>query len=937
MKKQMVLILLCGAALGQNPSPQPNFATQLLAASPSLYLNFDDFTTAFKDQVSGLTFGGTGSAISSTGAIPTSTSVYGPGQVMVSGAALPAGSLTSFQVQYLAAPTAGWPLTCGVFTLGASNVLTATASVTVTVGATTALQSFTAPTNFTAFNVAAGQLFGCWTPAAYSEPYNGSSSLGAYYLNSQTSFPSGANTYSHGTASGYAIIAGVTTTFASGAVTVRQAGFDSTQVNNTSAAFAYNAFNAAPNGTLGTLAWNSPWTMLVHIDRLAWDRTGTLVLASKGDSATNTTSWWKLTLSMNGNYSKVCFTQNGYGAIATSGGGGGVQNGICTNSYFDAVPNGFNYDIVVTDNGTGASGVGTYSPGQQALQLYVNGLNQTYIPETSFSNSYSIGFGYATVTVSGGTGYAASTPFMSSGGGANCVVAGTMLATGGIPSPAINLTVDYGCTSAPTIVLTAPTGTGASLMVGLGGATLNSSAWPLMVPGAVTGATFTGVDAADSAQSLTYIDKFAILPGVLSQTQVQSLFYQTKFYQRVLKTLPSTPYTLVFDNDGCADSDNIFALALTIAAQKIGYIRLAGVVDTVGDGLSEAMYRQMLDQAGLAHIPVAVPSTFGSSSAICLAANVNTFNATTSQVSASYMQAKTLYRQVFASNPTSPVFIMLGGSFRGVSDMMQSPADGISSLTGAQLVARNATNGGAIYAQGLGANATFTADNTLEDWTAGQYVVGNNGLLPIYWYGGSPQVTGPGVLSTRTSKDPFYLAATTWGDTRQGYDSLPTQSFLSTLFAGGVTVTISGSGTGYAAQTAFTSTGGGSNCVVTGYMLSTSGVPSSIISTSGVSGAGLTFAGIGTGCLTAASPPTIVLTAPTGTGTVLSASTTASPCGTVTITSATSGSTSTATCSNHYFLPYSLNAAQSPQQGAVMEWFINSLVNPSPGGAPRAR
>ena len=39
---------------------------------------------------------------------------------------------------------------------------------------------------------------------------------------------------------------------------------------------------------------------------------------------------------------------------------------------------------------------------------------------------------------------------------------------------------------------------------------------------------------------------------------------------------------------------------------------------------------------------------------------------------------------------------------------------------------------------------------------------------------------------------------------------------MSNLFAGGVTIAIGGSGTGYASSTAFTSTGGGANCVVTG-------------------------------------------------------------------------------------------------------------------------
>ena len=156
------------------------------------------------------------------------------------------------------------------------------------------------------------------------------------------------------------------------------------------------------------------------------------------------------------------------------------------------------------------------------------------------------------------------------------------------------------------------------------------------------------------------------------------------------------------------------------------------------------MYRQMLDQAGLAHIPVSVPSQFGVAGGLCTAANANTYNAATPQVTTAYPTAASMYRTIFAANPTTPVYIMLAGSFRGVSDLMQSPADSISSLTGAQLVAQNAANGGAIYAQGLGANITVTGDNSLQDWVAGQYVVSHNGAMPIYWYGGQPQSSGPG-------------------------------------------------------------------------------------------------------------------------------------------------------------------------------------------------
>jgi hypothetical protein len=943
MKKAYSPLLLFAAALlgnslpvpAQNLNPQPNFSTQILSAKPSLYLNFNDLTTSFLDQISGDVFTSSGTA--SFGVTPATLAVPSAQAVVISNVAVAAnGMVAAFSVKYAAAPTVGQPLTVVVET-GSGTSYTIVNSVTVTCGSTALVQSFTAPTNFTAFAVMAGEFLGYWTSAGPIPGGGAQSGYGEYYLLSQSTLPTGARAYVSYGPSTPSLRA--TISESSGTVTPRQPGFDSTQVNNTSAEFPYNSFNAAPNTTLGSsMEWYMPWTMLVHVDRLNWSRSGTLVLASKGDISSASNSWWELYLQMAGNVSQLCFKRNGGGLPSATGGITSAQNGECTSSTFDAMPSGFNYDIVVEDSGSGNSGVaGETNVTTPAISLYVNGLNGAYIPITPFTNTYQIGFGYATLTATGGTGYTASTSFTSTGGGANCNVAGSIAESGGVWTT-VGFTANYGCTSAPTINLTSPTGTPGTLTVGLGGALMNSSTQPLMVPGYVSAGAFFGIDAANSTQAPTYIDEAAIFASLLNQTQIQSLFYQTKFWQEVVKTIPTTPYTLIVSEDGCEDDDNLFAISLAIAAQKIGYIRLAGLENTVGDS-TLALYRQMLDEAGLAHIPVSVPSaTTGSDAGGCNTSDLNIYNASTPQSKSSYESASTMYRTIFAANATSPVFIMMGGSSQGVSDFMQSAADSISSLTGAQLMSQNATNGGAIYMQGLGCCTTFAGDNTTEEWVAGQYVLAHNGSTPIYWYGGEPQITGPGVLSTRTSKVPFYLIdASNGSDTRQGYDSLPTQSFLSTLFSGGVQIAISGSGTGYAASTPFTSTGGGVNCVVTGIILSTSGVPSSIISTGGANSTTYAYDGLGSGCFTAASPPTIVLTSPTGTGVVLTATTTASPCGTAAITSATNITTSTATCSNHYFLPYSLNASSSPVSGALMEWFINSLVDPNPGGAPRVQ
>jgi hypothetical protein len=785
-----------------------------------------------------------------------------------------------------------------------------------------------------------------------------------------------------------------------GTILPRQAGFDNTQANNTSASFTYNSFSYGPNDAIGDFEWNQPFWALYQIDNLNWGRSGTKVLLSKGNfGGGSLTKRWLLYVTMKtATVAQFCFFLQGTGGSVAPN---IVNYSECSNASVDN-PNGFNYTLFVTSDGTGS---------QSSLSLYVNGLNSGDV----YSNAGgSYGFGSVTVAIGGsGTGYPTSTPFENIGGGTNCVatgtlnstsgvpssttisyitnhgctsvpalavapyvvslsgsgtgyanstgftstgggtgcsITGTMTSSGGVPSSVAITTDTQACTSAPTMALTAPTGTGAAVTAiatpGTG-ATLTASAFgatmstatiaPMYVAGEWTASagsswvSTAGTGSIATSDPPILVDEVAIGVGTAAPPSVvQGIFYQTKFYQGLLKTIPSTPYQLVFDNDGCGDPDNLYALATTIAAQKLGYISLAGVVNSDYGGGSQAMYRQMLDQAGLAHIPTSVPSVAGvTNTAICTTANANVYNSATPQTHTAYESAATMYRTIFAANPTKPVFIMLGGSFRGVSDLMQSAADGISSLTGAQLVAQNAANGGAIYAQGLCVNCSFSGDNSLEDWVAGQYVVSHNGSLPIYWYMGSPQNSGPGVLSTRNAKDPMFLMAATYGsDSRAAYDSLPTTSFISSVFASGVTIAITGSGTGYANSTAFTSTGGGPNCVVTGIMVSVSGVPASITYPNTLYP---TYFGVGSGCTSA---PTIALTAATGSGVVLTA-TALNVCGTVTITGASAGTTSTATCSNHYFVdPTNATSSGSPP---ILTWFLNSLIDPPPNGAPRSQ
>lgn len=730
-------------------------------------------------------------------------------------------------------------------------------------------------------------------------------------------------------------VSGLTFSSASDAITDRQLGFDSTQPNNTSAAFAWNGWSAAPNDTIGNIDWDIPWTMLIQVDRLNWNRTGTLVLASKGDISSTSNSWWELTLGMQGGNSQLCFTRNS----------AGTQNGICTTN-IDVMPNGFNYNIVVEDNGSGEVGI-SGSGISSALTVYVNGLQvqsgaNPQLPGGAFSNSYAYGFGYVNLTVSGGTGYANQTAFTSTGGGPSCNVTGFMFANNGVPYNG-NWTgtgsSNYGCTSPPTIILTSPAGTGATISATLGDTSMDSKTSPLMVPGYVSNGAYYGIAGATTTQNPTYVDEFAIFPGNLNQTQVQSLFYETKFYQGLAKAMPTSAPVMIFDDDAGGDMDNFFALQMAIALQQHGYFNLVGAVIEDQSVTCEATWRQMLDQAGLASVPLSVPSAFFSNSgtSFCTAANVDTYDSSTPQSNAAWELSTTMYRTIFAKYPTTPIDIVLGGPFTAMAEFMKSPADSVSSLTGLELMAQNAANGGVIYAQGLGCSATslpattpcagaFTGDNSLDDWVSGQYVVANNGTTPIYWMGGVPQNAGPGIFSTRTSKDPLYLLAQSVGsDVRQCYDCLAVEAATSSYFFGGVQIAYSG-GEGYANATYFTSTGGGLSCSVQGIMTASNGVPNGIEFEWGASTAG-SYTGIGWGCTSA---PKINLIGATGFGVTLTAYPT-TVCGTYAITGDGSGTVKSATCSNHYFAPYSVFASESPgPSGAPMSWFINSLVDPTP-------
>jgi hypothetical protein len=979
-----ILIVLCLSwpAAAQDPNPQGGFAPTVLLANPSLYLNFNDTTAAFKDQISGQSFTNsftTSGSTTTTFATPTFTDP-GVGNVIWNSAALTTGSLTSVSIQFYTAPASGQSLTFLIGSAPSSDSITILSSFTVTPAATTAIQTFTAPTNFTAVSVTAGEVLGIWSKTVYA----GASAAGTiYYSGPFSSLPSGAVTYNTAIEHmSYGSVVTGYTTYTSGTVTPRQPGFDSTLLNNTSAEFPWNGWNVAPNNTLGAIEWNTPWSMMLQVDRLNWSRTGTLVLASKGDLATGT--FWYLYLQMNGMLSQLCFSSRGQGAVYA------VGNGVCSDPAIDAMPNGFNYNIVVENSGTGGNGVyyptGSWSAAP-ALSLYINGLssNNVAIDYSIVGSGFNaVSFGDVNVSVAGGTGYPSQTAFTSTGGGANCHVSGVMWSTGGVPYNTganwfPNISQNYGCTSVPTLSLASSSGTGAVLTVALDNSSMNSTNFPSMVPGYVNSGIFYGVAGTASTQNPTYLDEFAIFPGNLNQTQVQSLFYWTKFYQSLLypTIVPSVSVPkVIMDVANCGgDPSGDYQVIMTLAAHNLHLIELVGVVDsdlTPFPGNSVGWYRQVLDEYGLANVPLTIGpgSQSGVGNGNCPASDMNLYNASTPQDPASYSSSTPMYRKIFAGNPTTPIIVTIGQYLNAYAAFLESPADSISPLTGLQLQAQNAANGGWVNVQanpgcgvapqispctyGPGVYAyinnfpTGAVTNVMANPTAAYEVMQNNGTTPIYFMQASPQGSTPLAINTRTSNDPvFHLLTRVYqaqGDTytpRPGFNTQQIAQVLSPFFWGGVQVTYS-AGTGYANSTPFTSTGGGPTCHVQGIMTASGGVPNGITTVLGQAVTG-NWKTLGYGCT---SSPTLVLTSPTGNGVTLNAYTTQF-CFTDEIaqvsstppSSSWSETYTSATCSNQYLEMPSEMAVGGDWGGgfsgaSVFTWFQNSLTLPPPQTRP---
>lgn len=524
-----------------------------------------------------------------------------------------------------------------------------------------------------------------------------------------------------------------------GVTTFRQPGFNRLATANYSALFAYNSKAVAPNNTIGDFEWNQPMTWTAHIRNLNITRSNFTrsEIASKGPKGSNlqpsdlTSKGWDFLLHWTGSQTRLCVLLSG-SLVA------GVSTGFTVCANMDLV-NGVEYDVMARWDGSGVNGGFTFM---------VNNL-----PVASIVEQGGASFGTVSTAIGGsGTGYANSTPFTSTGGGSACVVAGTMTSASGVPA-SISYTSNAGCSSVPTLVLTAPTGTGVTLTVSLTGTSMSTLTSPLTIAGNVSDSIAgqgTNVHNAAGIQ----IDEFAMYPsapGIASPLPYQ-LFADTVGWQQFI-ALTSTPVLMIHDNDGCGDSDNYWAIDTAIRLHQRGQIRLLALNNTITVNTDSQTYRSLLDRGGLGHVPMSVSTVpFTPTSGNCN--NIATFTGTV-RAQSSYPTDVVTYRSALSSSPDNSVIISLGGAYSSINALLQSPADGIDARNGTDLFKAKVKG---FYIQVGYVGTTITGDNNInENFAAAQnvYNILATAGVPYYLTGGgagpfSVPVTGP----TRYSLNP---------------------------------------------------------------------------------------------------------------------------------------------------------------------------------------
>jgi hypothetical protein len=225
---------------------------------------------------------------------------------------------------------------------------------------------------------------------------------------------------------------------------------------------------------------------------------------------------------------------------------------------------------------------------------------------------------------------------------------------------------------------------------------------------------------------------------------------------------PVEPVNIIMDSDMAHSVDDVGDHAMLWALAARGEVNVLALILSSTNDYSAPCAHGIASYYGHPNVLIGankgnIPGTYSATSSAYTQQCTNQFG-TPGDTRANYFDAVTVYRQALASAPDDSVYIVNGGFYRPMYDLLQSGPDAISPLTGLQLVTQKVRR--AVLAAGRFPDSGSSPEGNLaNDPDSASYVVAN---WPgeIVWLGydeGWNVITGP-ANSTDPTTNPIAWA-----------------------------------------------------------------------------------------------------------------------------------------------------------------------------------
>jgi hypothetical protein len=196
------------------------------------------------------------------------------------------------------------------------------------------------------------------------------------------------------------------------------------------------------------------------------------------------------------------------------------------------------------------------------------------------------------------------------------------------------------------------------------------------------------------------------------------------------QTLPAPvqPVNVIIDSDLSHNADDAGDQAMLWALAAQGKVNVLAVIISSTNDYSAPVARAIATYYGHPNVPIGanhsnIPNDYAAYASY-YAQQVAARFGDPSDTRSNYPDAVTVYRRALTAAPNNSVYILSGGFYRSMLELLQSGPDSISPLTGLQLVAQKVARL-IIVAGSFPDSGTTDRGNMLTDPDSGGYVVAN--------------------------------------------------------------------------------------------------------------------------------------------------------------------------------------------------------------------